>query len=418
MLDNFRERMKRTGASQSEAYLRNADMVIDKTFKRDPAYREVIITHTPSGINQQKYDAKFSIHTRRSISGDFEDYFLSFRPHVKVPIGAYVDIPDDEGVLQRWLIVIKDDRPQFPMYYVLRCNWTLKWIVGDKVYKVQGCLRNQNSYNSGLWQDNVFESVENQNKFWMPTTPYTQTIEYGQRFVINDSGRAIPITWKCSKIEDIQPIGLTRLTFAQEAANLHEDCSKFGLAGWCPCADHTMEKPKVCKMCSLEEPIYIDAGLEMPSELTSIGRIIYTGKSPTMRVGGQGKTFTSEFWNSIDREFASEEVTWKIVFMNVNEVLCSVNLHYNNDWQISLASDSPALSSIDISSDGEYKRNIKCFNGISKILEFNVEPSEQNWHAISIELPQIYNMVGKKMIISSYDKNNNYTEEVIMEVVS
>lgn len=161
MLDRFRMRMERIGQNQSSAYLRNADVAINETFTRDPAYRRVVITHMPSGIDHKSYDAKFSIHTRRSISGDYEDYYLSFRPHVRVPIGAYADIPDDDGKLQRWLIVLKDDRPQFPMYYVLKCNWTLKWVIGDKIYKVLGCLRNQNSYNSGLWQDNIFESVEN-----------------------------------------------------------------------------------------------------------------------------------------------------------------------------------------------------------------------------------------------------------------
>ena len=416
MLDNFRNRMKYIGENQSQAYLHNADMVINNTFKRDPAYREVIITHVPSNIIQQKYDAKFSIHTRRSIAGDFEDYYLSFRPHVRVPIGAYVDIPDDEGVLQKWLIVLKDDKPQFPMYYVLKCNWTLKWVIGDKVYKVLGCLRNQNSYNSGLWQDNVFESVENQNKFWMPTTPYTQMIEYGQRFVINDPGRTMPITWKCSKVEDVQPIGLTRLTFTQEAANLHEDCSKYGLAGWCPCIDHGIEKPEACKICMLEEPTYIDAGLEMPTESTS-GRIVYAGKNATMRVGGQGKTFTSEFWDSMGREFISEEVTWKVAFMNGSDIICSVDLHYNNVWNIVASSGSPPFS-IDVINGSGAQRNIKCVTDSVGTLEFSVEPSEQNWRAITIKLPKIYNMVGKKMVISSYDKNNNYTEEIIMEVIS
>ena len=68
-------------------------MVIDSTFKRDPSYREVFVTHVPNRIELQKMDAKFMIHTHRSITGDSEDYYLQFRPHVKVQIGSYVDIP-------------------------------------------------------------------------------------------------------------------------------------------------------------------------------------------------------------------------------------------------------------------------------------------------------------------------------------
>ena len=37
MLDLFKSRMANQGAIQSKAYLQNADMVIDKTFTRDPA---------------------------------------------------------------------------------------------------------------------------------------------------------------------------------------------------------------------------------------------------------------------------------------------------------------------------------------------------------------------------------------------
>lgn len=418
MFNDFKARMNRTGKSQGDAYLRNADIAIDKTFKRDASYREVIVTHIPSNINHEKYDAKFSIHTRRSITGDAEDYFLTFRPHVRVPIGAYVDIPDDEGVLQTWLVVLKDDKPQFPMYYVLKCNWTLKWVVGNKVYKVLGCLRNQNSYNSGLWTDYTFTTVENQNKFWMPTTPYTQTIEYGQRFVINDPGRTIPIVWKCSKVEDVQPLGLTRLTLAQEVANLQEDCSKYALAGWCSCEDKSMERPEACKMCTLEEPICIDAALEMPEEEPFVGRIVYAGKTPALRVGGQDKFFTSEFWDSDSGKFVSEEATWKASFMKADTTLCVVNFNYNIDqgWEVALADDSPQVILNVIQEDNVC--NIKCSSNNEEILNFYASPSNENPHSINIRCSRLYAMVGKTIVLSSYNKNNNYTEEIALEVIS
>lgn len=75
-----------------------------------------------------------------------------FRPHVKIPIGSYVDVPDDTGTLQRWLVIINDNQPQFPMYYILKCNWVLKWVYEGKVYKCECVQRTQSSYNSGLNQ--------------------------------------------------------------------------------------------------------------------------------------------------------------------------------------------------------------------------------------------------------------------------
>ena len=54
MLDSFKARMSRVGETQSAAYLNNADMIIDNTFKRDPAYREVFVTHKPSEIENKR----------------------------------------------------------------------------------------------------------------------------------------------------------------------------------------------------------------------------------------------------------------------------------------------------------------------------------------------------------------------------
>lgn len=153
MLDSFKARMSRMGETQGSSYLHNTDVAINATFKRDPAYREVIVTHMPSEIEFQKYDAKFIIDTRRAISGDEEVYKLQFRPHVKVPVGSYVDIPNDIGELERWLIILDDHQPQFQMYYILKCNWVLKWVYEGKVYKCECVQRTQSSYNSGLWTD-------------------------------------------------------------------------------------------------------------------------------------------------------------------------------------------------------------------------------------------------------------------------
>jgi hypothetical protein len=153
MLDTFKARMARQGGAQNKAYLKQSDMIIDATFMRDPAYRRVHLTHAPSNIYDMELDAKYLVQSYYNVTKDEIAYYLQFRPHVQVPIGAYVDIPDDNDVLERWLIVAYDDRPQFPLYYILKCNWTLKWFYNGKVYKVLGVLRNQNSYNSGEWTD-------------------------------------------------------------------------------------------------------------------------------------------------------------------------------------------------------------------------------------------------------------------------
>lgn len=427
MLDAFRARMERLGKTQSNAYLQNSDMIINESFTRDPSYREVFITHAPSHIELQKMDAKFKIHTSRSISGDSEDYYLEFRPHVKVPIGSYVDIPDEEGKIGRWLIVEKDNRPQFPMYYVLKCNWTLKWYVNEKVYKCLGVLRNQNSYNSGLWQDYIFESIENQNKIWLPTTPYTQTLNYGQFVLMNDKGRKIPLRWKVSKCEDLQPQGLTKITFTQEQTSLHVDCGKFGIAEWCKCADHTTAKNEACKCCCVKEPHYIDAGLELPIPENPCGRITYNGKDATLRVGGSSKVFVAEFCDAFNVVHAADKPIWKLSFMDCNVLLCSINLHYHNDnWEIELSDDCPdnvVLSGLsfkdDVSTPSDVDAcDIVCSSGGKEIFKINVAPAEDNRNALKLRCLQLYSMVGKKIVVSATNKDGEHATETVMEVIS
>lgn len=427
MLDTFKARMARQGGSQNKAYLKQSDMVIDATFMRDPAYRRVIITHAPSDIYNEEFDAKYLVESYYNITKDEVPYYLQFRPHVQVPIGSYVDIPDNNDVLERWLIVAYDDRPQFPLYYILKCNWTLKWVYNDKVYKVFGVLRNQNSYNSGEWTDYLTTSVENQNKFWMPTTPYTQTLNYGQRVLINDAGREVPLAWRVSKVEDVQPIGITKLTFAQQLATLQEDCGKYGLANWCTVADRVLPKPEACMTCPLKEPKYIDAGIEMPKPELPRGKIIYNGKDATLRVGGGSKTLTAMFWDVNKQEYITKKPTWKLSYMDNDKLLCSMVLSFTGvTWDVSLADDCPnniVLSPLKFDDDIATSSKvdgcaITCLSDNKEIFQIHVAPADDNLDALKLRCLQLYNMVGKIIIVSAQDALEQYTVDLKMEVVS
>lgn len=396
MLDLFKSRMTNHGSTHSNAYLHDADMVIDKTFTRDPAYREVYLTHAPSGIYDSKMDAKFIIDTRRSLASDEEVYKLMFRPHVKVPLGSYVDIPDDAGNLQRWLIILNDHQPQFHMYYILKCNWVLKWIYEGKLYKCECVQRTQSSYNSGLWTDYNFTSPENQTIMWVPTTPYTQTLSYNQRVLINDEGRKIPIAWELSKVLDTIPVGITRLTFKQVQADMHSDCSKYGIANFCNSGE--------CANCTIGEPIYLDAGLEMPAPEPRKGRITYNGKDSTLRVGGSAKTFTAEYW---DEEFIPYNAFWTISLVDGDNTLCSINAHYDGIWNISAAS-----SDFDIDSTNG---DVRCFIDNKDIFKIKLTISG---NSMKLSCGQLYNMVGKKIILAAKDENGENAAEISVEVIS
>ena len=391
MLDLYKTRMAIHGSGQAQAYLRNADIAIDKTFTRDPAYREVYVTHAPSDMYDVKHDAKFMIDTRRSVAGDEEVYKLQLRPHVKIPVGSYVDIPDDSGELQRWLVILNDHQPQFPVYYILKCNWILKWIYEGKVYKCECVQRTQSSYNSGLWTDYNFTSPENQTIMFVPTTQHTQTLSYNQRVLINDSGRKIPIAWEVSKVLDTIPVGITRLTFKQVQTDMHTDCGKHCIANFCNNAD--------CANCNIK-PIYIDAGLDAPIVEKPKGRIAYAGKE-TLRVGGSSKSLTAELYDGTN--FVPYNAFWKITYDS-----CSINVNFNGStWNI-----SPAVSGFDI----EIKNgNVRCFIDKQDICQLKIAGDN---YTLKLGCGQLYSMVGKQIKIEAQDGNGENRAETTMEVIS
>ena len=260
MFEDFKNRMARQGNYMGQVLKNQSDVIMDATFSRDPAYRVCYLQNkdtifpeqTLNGYKQAKavyagrevYDmdelkdferieAKYLVKSYYSIQGDTIDYMLQFRPNVhginpNIRVGALVFIPDDLGVYNLWLIVARDDRPQFPQFYVLRCDFLVKWHISeeDRV-RYEGahvdtgtifswCVaRTQSSYNSGIWTDYSTTSVENQKKIWLPTNNDTRTIVYNEHITISDNPYR-RTSWEVTKYVDTEPRGLVKLTFAQQ----------------------------------------------------------------------------------------------------------------------------------------------------------------------------------------------------------
>lgn len=198
MYDLFKNRMMLQGSNMGEVLKRQSDKIMDATFTRDIAYRKCYIQdkgtifpdQTLEGYvkakavfqGKERYspmklkgfkpiDCKYFVNKYYSISGDSVDYLLQFRPlehgrNPNVRVGAFVFVPDDLGVYNLWLIVARDDRPQFPQFYILKCNLLLKWEIEEKdwplfegkhvdtgSYVAWAVQRTQSSYNSGVWTD-------------------------------------------------------------------------------------------------------------------------------------------------------------------------------------------------------------------------------------------------------------------------
>lgn len=263
-----------------EVLKKQSDTIMNQTFKNDIAYRVCYIDGEP-------VDAKYIVYTYYSISKDAVDYHLQFRPGVHYPIGKYVDVPDDTGTYNRWLIVGRSDEPQFVKYNILKCNWTFKWIKNDVIYEQLGVLRKRNSYNSGVWTDYYGTTPENQNQFILPTNPVVQTLDYNMRLLISDN-RINPIAWEVSKIEDTMPVGITYFTIKQDLFNPNVDNKELMIADY--------YKSKV-------EPIEEEMAM-IPQDI----KIKYSS-SAAIKVGGSYKIFTA-ISDTVDIDLSS--VSWTI----------------------------------------------------------------------------------------------------------
>ena len=133
------------------------------------------IHHNPK-TTKTRIDAKFIIKSYSSLDKDQVEYYLQFKPSQKTqfeptdelyyfetdyknvymqdfPIGMYIDIPDDQGIYNRWIVCSKEIGNQFVKYNILPCDYWFHFIIkkNGKRYKrkIWGVTRTQSSYNSG-----------------------------------------------------------------------------------------------------------------------------------------------------------------------------------------------------------------------------------------------------------------------------
>ena len=210
-----------------------ANMVFDETFSNNTTYRigkiydQSMKEILDKNNNPVKLEFKFIKTKTFTIDKDLVEYWIQFKTGINPEIdfdtsedqrhrlGYYIDIwNDNTKEINKWMIVGKDES-EFDRYNVLECNWIFEWIDHNRNYhKCLGCLRNQNSYNSGIWTSDFTTTVEDQMKFIVPANDETKTIDYNIRFMLSDND-IIPKTYEISKILDTFPLGTIQCTLAQ-----------------------------------------------------------------------------------------------------------------------------------------------------------------------------------------------------------
>lgn len=309
MLEAYKRRMAAAGSYEGESRRQNSQKIMDASWMRDVATKPVYVKWVDSGLpvvddDDEVLYAKYNIKSYHNITGDEIAYLLQFRlediknnPHIKV--GSYVQIANELGEQEWWIIVHRDDRTQFMQYQILKCTWTYKWVssVSGKriVYNCLGAPRKQNSYNSGVWLDYTTQTVENQEVMWLPTNDDTKTIQYDTKFLKSSPGRYPALKWSITKIEDTAVEGIARFTMAQTQFDPAKDNADLMIADYWESA--------------------VEPELPETEEASTVSNleITYSGQ-PAVRAGGGYKKFTLKSRVNDNLVDVTNDVEWSVDF--------------------------------------------------------------------------------------------------------
>ena len=308
------------------------DMKSDKDDSKVPIDIKFVMS---SSQTYDKDQVTFHIQLRPSqqCNVDYYEEVFKERYDATFPIGLYIDIPDEQGIFNRWLIVDRANYnvTQFPTFEVLRCDKVFQWIMDNVKMQCAGVLRSQNSYNSGIWTDHISTTVEDQYKFAVPLNRDTEKLYYNQRIIIDNKVLSEPRTWQITKINRMAPNGIDRLTVAQNHFDQNKDFVEkddYGniIGMW---ADY---------FSSPIEPSDRPSPDPEPADAT----IEYLGGNPNMKVGGGYKKYSIIFadgkfrpgtWKFFIRE--TEEKPWEPFtdIMEITDGLSAneIKLHFGLD---------------------------------------------------------------------------------------
>ena len=301
-LYNYKRTLKQAGSTEGQIRKHLSDITMEETWDRDPQQRKAYIydyyhddqrdlgkgmTYFNS-TSKTPIDIKFIITQYSTLAKDQVEYHVMFRPSEdfsrlpyfkeyeekfgnEVPIGAYLDIPDDQGIYRKWLICSKEIANHFVKYSVLPCNYYFHWVYMNKRYDMWGIVRLRSSYSSGVWTNYLLTEPENQDQIWLPMNDISKYLYYDQRMIISTPSLERPLTWQISKVENIHPFGINKLTMSQCKFDPDTDRE---IDGWWY-ADYAKQGT---------EPAYEEENLNNLS-------VLWVGTNSNIKIGGSPKKY-------------------------------------------------------------------------------------------------------------------------------
>ena len=364
----YKKNLMRHGTYAGQSKKNQADTIVETTWYEDLATRTCYLydyyhdneplklddLHPDERI-QVPVDIKYIVNSSQTFAKDAVTYHIMFKPSEEgrddlvsyykecfidrydatFPVGLYIAIPDSKGIYNRWLVVDKANYndPQFPTYEVLRCDKIFEWVYGGYKHRCPGVLRSQNSYNSGVWVDYMFESPEDQQKAILPLNRMTENLFYNLRMIIDNRVLTEPRTWRITKVNRIAPNGNVMLTFAQDQFDAHRDYIEY----------EDEEKKKVIGQWA---DYYTNGGV-IPQEETEPDTSIYcevttTGVKPTLKLNDRYKLFTVKFYRQ-GESINFKRGTWSFSMVDPEKKINTKLFDPSTLLSIKYPSDDPKL---------------------------------------------------------------------------
>lgn len=353
-LESYRQYMLSCGKTAGENKTYQSNQIMAMTWDNDPDAKLCYIYDAfhddePEklyGMSPHKSKVKIPVkckvhkYSENSDDKDQVSYHLQFMPDYenivpyyehdytnvygsRFPIGLYIDIPNSRGQYQRWLINDFADiySNAFDKYNILPCNFRFRWIeeTGNARYKrrVWGVDKLRNSYNSGIWAEYRSSKPENQDNFIIPLNPITEYLYYNQRLVISAPIRKQnPLVWEVSKIENINPSGIIKVTVFQNLWN--------GETDWID-PDNCFEM-----YADFNKSSVLPKDEKSPEVSHGYSEITTPGKTSTIKVGGGYRKYTALFYTPQNTPDEDVQAVWSFM-VDDKELSDGIEVLYENN---------------------------------------------------------------------------------------
>lgn len=242
MSELFNKRMGRyLGEGKAgAAFVRDSNLIDDKMFIYDQAYKKGIIYDWEMNpieevefklgktkvFEPEAYHVEYWVQFKSGHYPEIKHKELYYKNDGRERFGFYIDVPDyEENVIEKWLIVGKDDKVAFDRYMVYKCNYCFEWVHDGIYYNCVGVIRDKNDNatndvkkNRSLGGTSVYDDIS----IFVPSCLKTHTLILGTRLIISDN-EIDPHVYEIVDNKDSVNIGVDKIYFTRCLFNFGTD---------------------------------------------------------------------------------------------------------------------------------------------------------------------------------------------------